>query len=886
METDANAKKGSERKEELMEASDTVDIDNAPLSLAVSMRTTRKQSTMAAATTTAQTARASITTSTLKRRTTIAPDFNLSAIADVASQPQSARVSISRPSRNQPSLSIPLPLLDEAIDNNNDLAPWVQPLHDLSSTDPSSESKILNPYPDTSSNQNQSQNPTFNSSQFDSTVHGNLNNLDKLSATSASLQMENKQAVPIHLLNPEHFEQLISKFGSNPLANISTSVLETPSPFGASDFALIIDASIRACAEEMGVPILDVVAAHVPGAPVSNKTTQIQTFQGLTPAQMNLKLKTTAFANAELGRKLNQANNCIGDLRGRIAHSEGEKAAALLCCARLKKDMEALELRCRTAEGAINAYNHAVKLASFTHEMENDVAEATSFHVVETGTDVNVPVDEELCEIIRQEQLQQSIPVQIPKIIPIALNDLIPQPQQTSPKNKNYNTQKLQKSKHLRDAIFSNNDNFSSEPEDLNIEGYGSDRSPKITRSVINNTAEILAAKKNFDPPTTLLVGLKSSIKKEQQLCNEHTPTNPITARTVPINLTKPQASAYHSTNIVSRLTTAYAIDPTNHISSVLAAQTQSLLTSATPAEYLQKLHTQLEDMTRALYVCVDTLAEERRVREAWRAKWEKASWRLKTELGRQKRQTEEREGGSVGGIGIGMRYRECYRVNGMEPINGVKSAVDTFTGFLESGNTGSRIRENGAAGNGLLEQKQIEVKFGNEKKQRLVQTAPDFRQRLISKVENRLSNHGIISDNFTEKLETRSQSAATTNRPKYKSFADILPSSPPPTANFQLNPQTKSISQKTTPQTHVEIENDRCIDSRLVDITSSESSVSTFSINGAKKIGVSMMKTSYAIPTVSAITPFDNPLIKRRFRKPSSDAKNNNHWSTSNVIA
>jgi hypothetical protein len=39
-----------------------------------------------------------------------------------------------------------------------------------------------------------------------------------------------------------------------------------------------------------------------------------------------------------------------------------------------------------------------------------------------------------------------------------------------------------------------------------------------ITRSMIDHAANILAAKKNFDPPTPLSVGLHNSIEKEELL--------------------------------------------------------------------------------------------------------------------------------------------------------------------------------------------------------------------------------------------------------------------------------------------------------------------------------------------------------------------------------
>jgi hypothetical protein len=76
-----------------------------------------------------------------------------------------------------------------------------------------------------------------------------------------------------------------------------------------------------------------------------------------------------------------------------------------------------------------------------------------------------------------------------------------------------------------------------------------------------------------------------------------------------------------------------------NHINTVLVNQTRELMSAPTPDAYLKILHRQLQNMTSALHDCIDALAEERRIRDRWRAKWNKLNSKMKQSFDQQSSQ-------------------------------------------------------------------------------------------------------------------------------------------------------------------------------------------------------------------------------------------------------
>ncbi|KAJ3024998.1 UNVERIFIED_CONTAM: hypothetical protein HDU68_007570 [Siphonaria sp. JEL0065] len=602
------------------------------------------------------------------------------------------------------------------------------------------------------------------------------------------------EAVPILTeVTTSHLEELIAQYGSNPAASVGGALLDTPPPFGASDLATLIDQVLKQVAIEMGVAVKDVVGAHVPGSSTRNNAPTIAAT--LTPAQMSLKIKTMSYSNAEMGKKLEIANKAISDLISNVAKLEGEKAAALFLVDRMKRETKALELRARTAEAAVNAYDE-----EFRKSVEALMAAAAT-----TGNFQS-----------------ESIPVVAPRIISVKLN--------------NNNNSKNSKSRKLSFTDFSSDE----EASEAEAEGYASDDPTKITKKVINDTAKMLAAKKKFDPPSILSVGLKSCLEKEEQIWY-----------------------------------------PTPH------AQTQHLLSATTPSEYLRILHSQLEGMTHSIHECLDALAEERRIREKWRAKWEKTSWLLKKEVSRRKKEVEEREGA---------RYRGSYLVNALEPINGYhRGAVDVLDDVLGTS------MANGNNGNG--------VSGGDAK--RTIHTAPHGVTRRVGFEHSLGGSSGTSPPQQTQqphygnptedvdasdRWESRSRSVASgyTNRPRYQSD---MGSAGAARMLFKQRGQTAPQGPARVPTVKNEIENGEygnshtITDPRLVDIVTipgyASSVASSSFTHGTDRTGTTgrKKKINYAIPPVSAVVPFENPLIKKKLRKKSPASALKHHWDTSATI-
>ncbi|KAJ3382322.1 hypothetical protein HDU84_004371 [Entophlyctis sp. JEL0112] len=444
---------------------------------------------------------------------------------------------------------------------------------------------------------------------------------DTEDANDGGTQKQQAREVPLAPV----IEDLIVKYCADPRASVSAALFDCPPPFGARDLSLVIEGVLVALASEMNTSIPSVVSAYVPSMPPPG----IQAVRGsqqqqirpstasipMTAAQMGLKIKTLTYTNDELGRKLETSNKQIDTLVSRLATVEGEKTAALLCAERLKQQLTTLETRCLAAESI--------------SKLRNGVMEEG--HVTERATSENVVLPAKIHSITEKT----AVPFSAASAFDVEL-----------------------------------------EPYD---DGLDHDRLPawnqeldptKITRQVIENTAEMLAEKKKFDPPDD------SSTK------------NPTAVTPPPPHRETPESTTYRATNTVPRLLASHArASRQHHVCNALAAQTQALLRTHTPAEYLRTLHGQLEAATHALHECLDALAEERRVRDAWRAKWEKASWRLRRETARRLRDAEERENernNGAGGIGGG-GLRGRYLVNAVAPLAGVNGAAEILDGVVDS---------------------------------------------------------------------------------------------------------------------------------------------------------------------------------------------------------
>ncbi|KAJ3229304.1 hypothetical protein HDU78_009145 [Chytriomyces hyalinus] len=627
--------------------------------------------------------------------------------------------------------------------------------------------------------------------------------------SDAELLPENSGQLLKRELTQSRMEQLIIEYGTDANATVSAKFLDTPPPFGASDLADIIDGVMGRVAAEMGVSVQEVAGAHLPGASTRNAITVPH--GGLTPAQMYLKIKTVSYANAEMGKKLERANHCISDLTGKLATAEGEKLMSSMMIDKLKKDLAAAEFRAKTAEAAVNAYNTMLEESKKKIQTASEAA----------GTFENSP-----------------------NIVSLTLCG----------KTKGKKTRFHQD--HERGDASSDGDLKT----DSEMEFDRNEDPTRITRRVLRDTSKMLAAKKNFDPPTALSVGLNSCLDKEDKLCNQKTPMNP-NARLPDKQLVS--ASSFRRSNKVSRLVHV-AADHVNHLSNVLSAQTQQLLASRTPSEYLKTLHSQLEGMTHALHECIDALAEERRLRDKWRGKWEKASWQLKRELEQRRRETEGRESG---------RFRDGYLVNGLEPVAWSRAGVDVLESFLATQQIYGGSAP-GAASDAAMAQRR-----------RLVKTAPETSVRRARANE---FDESVLLQCEIEEDGLRSKSACNTNRPKYKSESAV-----PIDANARfLLKQKLSKSDRDyqadyvprIPTARTEIEVDYSVDKRLVDSAQS-SAKSPPSTLDRTLVRMRPKKINYTIPSVSSVQPFENPLIKKTMRKKSPASAIKTHWATSDKI-
>lgn len=143
----------------------------------------------------------------------------------------------------------------------------------------------------------------------------------------------------------------------------------------------------------------------------------------------------------------------------------------------------------------------------------------------------------------------------------------------------------------------------------------------KITKEMIQETARMIAVAKNYDPPSTLEVGLKT---------NQKAPTNPY--QHLIKNPYQLDATTFRVSSNVPTLA-RHAFNHKNHLSTVLARQTHELLSTTTPDQYIRVLHHQLQSMLEALHDCIDALAEESRNADRWRVRFDK-----------YKRQIEQRD--------------------------------------------------------------------------------------------------------------------------------------------------------------------------------------------------------------------------------------------------
>ncbi|KAI9095844.1 hypothetical protein DFS34DRAFT_651085 [Phlyctochytrium arcticum] len=180
--------------------------------------------------------------------------------------------------------------------------------------------------------------------------------------------------------------------------------------------------------------------------------------------------------------------------------------------------------------------------------------------------------------------------------------------------------------------------------------------SSRITKPMIFDAAVMLSGKKTFDPPSTLAVGLKS-VKGNERALSSNPYRHLIKS---PAQLTN---TSYFPRNF-ARLAHS-AADHTHHLSQVLTEHTRQLLAASTPDEYLGVLQSQLTEMTAAVYMCLDVLAEEHRACEKW--KWRCV--KLVGTLERRKAAAEGEGGMYAPASGVKAYRRKQCLVNVLSPL-------------------------------------------------------------------------------------------------------------------------------------------------------------------------------------------------------------------------
>ncbi|KAJ3410618.1 hypothetical protein HDV05_003539 [Chytridiales sp. JEL 0842] len=432
----------------------------------------------------------------------------------------------------------------------------------------------------------------------------------------------------------------------NKTGTVSGAVgLDATSPmFNGVELASLIDQILTRLAQDCNLSIDDVssclkLATEKEAATITGiQDRQVRTL--ITSLQ--IKLKTSQSVINELGKKVDRAQRSSEGLASKIATLEMEKATHGMVVEKMKAQMKELELRAVTAENAINVYNRTRQVqieqggsggwgsrpGTWNEEGGIEAEDAQAESPPGTGTTLKNPGS-----------------------APEASNSGGSSQRRQKPSRKDMGVRVLD-----THAETENSEQESGKPETLDEslsevedDGYlGRDTTEedskepmtKITRTVIRNTARMLAAKKKFDPPSVHGAVHKNNITKE-----EHSGPASLTPR----NLLKPQyhlppsGSGYKPSSHITKLAHNTLPEAPLHLSNVLAAQTQELLSTRTPEAYLKVLHAQVSEMTMALHECIDALAEERRVGERWKRRWERLYIKLKKDAEKRKREKDEK---------------------------------------------------------------------------------------------------------------------------------------------------------------------------------------------------------------------------------------------------
>ncbi|KAJ3316891.1 hypothetical protein HDU76_001486 [Blyttiomyces sp. JEL0837] len=539
-------------------------------------------------------------------------------------------------------------------------------------------------------------------------------------------------------------------------------------PFSEIDLASVIDQVLARIAAENDISVQDVAGSYRKpdvvggkiieksgiGATASTSTDpkEIEREMKKTIAGLNIKLKTSSAIVTELGKKLDKAQRSVAEMTSKLAGFEMDRAAQMSLIERYKKQIASLELRAASAEAAINAYTRKhysrVKIAGAVDGEGGDDADGE-------GYDADGRRDQSGS---RSGKVRRNVRV----VVPLAAME----GEERQKRGRGRGKGKRRGGDHddMSSDGWDTADGFTSESDTEVYRDYVPDAEElkaaptQITRAVIEKTARVLAAKKKFDPPSALEIGLQALIDKEEQ--QGANPNSPRHIQKAPYTMS---ATSFRPSNTVPRLA-HQAHDRIHHLSTVLSNQTHELLAAPTPEAYIRVLHGQLKDMTSALHECIDALAEERRAREKLKLRWEKTCLKLRAEIERRHRLCDDKI--------VALRRRRSI-ISALSPLN---------VGSLENGGVNSirnshsipggfdGIEVSGAAGSTLvMSSNYVTVIRGASSSLR----KRHRRLHAYSAPEHRFRVHQTMLPSSALKRDSHAR-PITANRPRYQEDSTI----------------------------------------------------------------------------------------------------------------
>ncbi|KAJ3277599.1 hypothetical protein HK104_003171, partial [Borealophlyctis nickersoniae] len=346
--------------------------------------------------------------------------------------------------------------------------------------------------------------------------------------------------------------------------------------------------------------------------------------QPIIPPNIDVKLRTQSHIITELGRRISKFQRTIADMTTKLGAAEQERNHLSTECDRLRKMVD-----------------------SFSEEQ-------FGLGPTRMSADQSQRVSAGLAPPTPQSIRSVRPSVIVPLVTPEASRSVVGEPEMVGAESGAEWDGSETSDEDVEDCEDELFDPFEAD------DSLDPQKPTNITKGMLRYAAAMIAAKKDYEPPSALGIGLKETTRKD------------ITSRVNPYHhlLKTPyqlRATSYRPPDL-TRLA-HHASDHAHHLATVLARQTQQLLATHSQDEYTQELHAQLDDMTTALHMCLDALAEEQRAGMRWRSRCERVARRLEA-VKRRRRAAVDEEGEAGGGTTstVGYRRRQ-YLFNALVPM-------------------------------------------------------------------------------------------------------------------------------------------------------------------------------------------------------------------------